>query len=1260
MKNKTNFRQNKLNYKIILVCLSIISIFLISEAALADSTLTETYTTPEGNFVIHYTSDSTGEPVNAVTSLQVQSLGQRLQQIRTKALSYGFNDPGSVKPVDILEQGINAHGGCGGMNFDPYWLDGGVYPAPSTPNEKVYVPFHEYMHVIQFCYAHSLATGGGQWITEGQARMSQDKYSSATDAENGSSLYSYIGQVMGYLRNPDRSLFDLSYDASLFWGYLADKYGTITTEPDRGFDVLVQFWESLESFGGSHPTIEMVFADMFTKLGYPGTTLQDVYKDFIVANYAKDVTSAPAKYKYVDETQAPGSYGPVTLNRDESLTNNSFKAGTESVSAYQPKYYQFNPASDVRRITIDTTQYSGQTLFYDVITIDQTDTFTERRFETQNLSVTLTGQYKKVLLIISGLETQSTPFNYYISTGGQIKEYLQILTPTNSDLANVGYFREPEKFIAIVVVNNGSNSIKGLSAEVFQASTTKSSVRILSVVYINGLYFLELQPTAALYTAGWADLTISIPSGTGLSDTKANSVLYEESRYSKRFNTIIVLDTSLSMNNIEKIDAAKAAARLYTNSETDGNYLGLVEFSTNGNVVVSMDNVTDNRNLMITGINSLVANGFSTSVGDGIFSALQELVTVINATGSGIGTNYKKIIVLTDGQENNAKYISDVFWQVVNNQTHFYSVILGTDAEGSALQSLSETAIKGGAFYAFEPASGTLANDLADTYRTIFNDDTNRYTIYKYKDVINTTNWQLNHQFPLNVAMSGETSVVLNYRATNEPSNPQLILPNGTILVPDITDHSTGGIGHYGHFIWKLPAVLNGLYNITLKPSTDYFEYYIEASTTGPYTANIYFGATGTQRVVGNPMPIMVSLSDNVSSLKNAVVEATILSGTNYEDIFTWNINLYDDGMHNDLYPNDGVYGTVFYPTVYTGGYIVDIKATGTDNAGNPYTIYNSESFIMDQASDKDQDSMPDNWELRNGLNPNDNSDAAGDNDNDGLLNLYEYLAGSSPLLADTDYGGEGDYAEVFNGHNPRDAKDDVLHSPYLTGIPQNGKNTIFFAFNGSYSVFGLYRATAMSGPYTLISGSITPTQDNYTDMGLVNGNTYYYKMLGKTASNRLTGYSNILVLKPNVDTMKPSGIVIINNNEKHTDNRDITIKFFSLSPDIVTIELADNPKFIGKVTHSVTNTISWNLGSANGLKMVYYRFIDTTGNVGGFPNGDYGFVGVFLHDPTPYTAPSTTTSSTSSSAPGIPSFTIPAIFMAVPILVLWKKRMTK
>lgn len=67
-------------------------------------------------------------------------------------------------------------------------------------------------------------------------------------------------------------------------------------------------------------------------------------------------------------------------------------------------------------------------------------------------------------------------------------------------------------------------------------------------------------------------------------------------------------------------------------------------------------------------------------------------------------------------------------------------------------------------------------------------------------------------------------------------------------------------------------------------------------------------------------------------------------------------------------------------------------------------------------SDDADSDGLPNTWESRYELNPNDPADARTDFDNDGLSNLQEYQSEANPTMADTDADGLPDKWEYDHG----------------------------------------------------------------------------------------------------------------------------------------------------------------------------------------------------------------------------------------------------
>lgn len=142
---------------------------------------------------------------------------------------------------------------------------------------------------------------------------------------------------------------------------------------------------------------------------------------------------------------------------------------------------------------------------------------------------------------------------------------------------------------------------------------------------------------------------------------------------------------------------------------------------------------------------------------------------------------------------------------------------------------------------------------------------------------------------------------------------------------------------------------------------------------------------------------------------------------------------------------------------------------------------------------DSDNDGMPDDWELANGLNPNNPFDATLDPDNDHLNNRGEYENRCNPNLADTDTDTLVDGWEVTYGFNPNSSTGGLAASSSLGafGISGGSKNVSVvgnYAYVAAGSA-GLVIVNISSPESPVLAGSYTAKTAN--DVTVSNGYAY-------------------------------------------------------------------------------------------------------------------------------------------------------------------------
>lgn len=1234
------------------------------------------------NYTIYYTDDDPASD-HFVSQARVLDFGNILEEIRAMYVGWGFNPPQS--PMDVFiywidyvnpgTYGLNALAWPDKMAFDSYFLGNTNNYGSVTVVENHTIPAHELLHTVQRNYPVNTLpypdNFGGQWVLEGQARCIQDKVYDFTDQADGTEAISYLDEVEAYLGNPSRSLTSLSYEAVLFWAYATEQYGLITDEPQRGVDLLVEFWEVAESpaFGSAGDPVA-VFDQALINLGHTGVTFEDVYSDFVVANYAKDLSgpNVPDKYHYLDESQPPGSYRLVEFNKDETPADGDPTNGHSSLLIWTPQYIRFkcdHQTSNFYKVEVTETTNDG--ILINMLVVKNDDILIERRVIGSTFSSSFYADADEIVLVLSGLDNNQATFaevDYSISSIDT--QAIDILNPLEVNPAYVGDHADPDKFLIIADVNDGSNPIIGLSSNEFDVEVGGVITPVLSSAFVMGLYFLEVKAPVQT-TGGSYDLTVS---AGGVSDVEVSAVIYSDDWA----DSIVVIDKSGSMTANDKIDAAKAAARLYVNSFDTPELLGLVEFNETARLLHPLGDVSTYRTDILNLIDAIIAWG-RTTVGGGMLEAQNELY--LNSDP----THKTHIVLLTDGRENEDPEIQTIRPLISGNNTVMDVVLIGDDAQVGLLQAIAQET-GGSIYFAMDPASGTLATDLASIYRSVAEDVQNQYRIYSSREEKLGT-WTAQDTFLLDQV--SDASAVFSYRCETslEFVNPYLLLPDFSTMTPTyFREHQSGVSGdYYGHFVWKLPTPDAGQYRINITASGD-VEYFFEVGAHGPVSIRMYSDIGMTVKQIGERVPIIVSLVDNAPII-GADVVAEIMTGKNYTNTRTWDLKLYDDGGHGDGLPDDGVYGNYFTRSMGLGldinqtgiTFMVKINATGfSDVSGDFRREMNGAFHLVAPADwDDDMDGLPNRWEESYGLDPMNalgDDGASGDPDQDGLNNLQELDNGTSPTNSDTDGGGENDYSEVLNGRDPFYMEDDFFYSitksrgicPQARTIPENQNVTIIYTMEPIFSnlSFTIYRSQEPDRNFGLVVAGLTGNIGYYIDDGVTNDQMYYYKVVSVGPGGERSGYSTSVSTTPKVDVTPPFGSIMINNGDKLTNSIEVVLDIYA-NPDAVEFRISNNPRFDGASWVAIGSDLDdrpWTL-DGEGKQTVYAQFRDASGNIGGHYNGSYAFSSIIVD--LLVTAPTTTGPTTPTVTPfweeWLPVIVAGVIVLTIVLVIVLRRR---
>jgi Mg-chelatase subunit ChlD len=1084
------------------------------------------------------------------------------------------------------------------------------------------VPLHEMFHFQQAKYP-GLSDPSEDWAFEAQARSIQDKIciganrSTAQcfdDIDTGDA--NYVGEVRYYLGNPNYPILQYSYTAALFWTYLTEKYGTAPTNDsvEGGMNLIVEFWKEAAAHTGRDGVA--VLNSVLTTLGHT-QRFRDIWKDFAVANYAKDLTGSgvPARYKYADMAQPGGSYGPVALSLDRALgAGEALVDSDETVYAWGARYYQLRPAATVPTIAISVTQDSTAQLYYTVLGVKGNDLAYEYNLEARNLAHTVVNNgYDKVVLIVAGLDNLA---NYRYAVNGT-QPTLHILSPTTANVARVGSNTAPDKFrVTLEVLRADGTTMPGVSLSDFSFQVGTQGVptaSILSAATIMGQQWFILRAPAQSAAARY-DLQVTYSSLVSATEVQAVD-------YTPRTDAdnMLLIDKSGSMGASGKMDAAKAAARLFVDSWQTGDQIGVVTFNETPALSMPLTAWSDtSRQNAFNAINALAAGG-GTNIGDTLRLGWDQL----KAHGS--SAHDWSLVLLSDGDERDSTpvesfdYMMHVFRTTTERHPVVNTVAVGPDADRPRMQ---RVAADTGGSYQYVSLSSFPANsvklNIDYRFRSIAASTLGLQPFYVQVGPLADGLPNVDDLYIPVASGAGELTLSLSW--DNAVASWEGVLHDPANAHVAEFKHDSR------HSVWRVAYPAGGNWRLEVTqvnpPGT---EYLVDANLRSDLTMEAYLVVPPDERKPGVPMPILVSLTDT-GPIAGAGVAATVdtPSGPPLGLFF------YDDGRHDDGAADDGLYGATFYQTGQRGSYSVLIGAAGHSTVHGNFMRYQMLAFHLlsdadyppdpehpnPAADDTDGDGLSNEWEQRysrcvNPLVP----DGGADPDNDRFTNLQEQAAGTDPCNPDSDGGGEADGTDP----NPLNPSDDAIQPTRLAAYAGIGKVFIRYAPRVEYRWVDVFRADNPNGPFAYYDEYVADATGVVTDTGVSNGQTYCYTVIGQDNAGRISGSLMPGCATPKADPWPPHGTVSINGGASATGCRNVTLSLWAsdaVEPEYVSpatrmmlpptdsasgvqdVLIGNQPDLSDGVWQPYRPTQAWTLTQPEGLAAVFARFRDGAGNL--------------------------------------------------------------
>jgi len=961
---------------------------------------------------------------------------------------------------------------------------------------------HELFHHIQFRYADNGGESGcsgvwGKTACEGMARAMQDKIYFDLDLDpEASCVAPFLGQVENYLDEPSMPLWSSSYDAALWWTWLMEQYGTVTTEPQRGTDFVARWWMDAQENIGSPSAWSIT--DRTIKETQPTQSVTKAFHDFIIANVVKDLeianTSASfrQRFSYRDEDPVPGranlqDYPPVSITDSMVVLNAGSREVPYSVAPYGARYATWNvsdcPTGSILRYEVEPSQsflpggfgvVADTKSFYALIPTQGSNPGrpawvykAHTRDWTRELVQPL-DRYERLITVIAG--RYGDVQGVHRVTCDTVAHEAELPFASSTNPVTPGPLGPGESFILDVRVPPVGTNLRGALRAVDAES-----------IAIGGGVPLRLEPgprrdpNLAFAFRATVDGTATVAPGDydlTLEFGGRTTTIPQALRIGPAApQVLLALDTTASMAQptaAPKLAVLRRAARNLVYGLPAEARLGLIAFAGNGTEpdqdatlrapLQALD--AAHRERVRTALDALVAGpGRTTPLGDALALAIAEF-------GARAEPRQRRhVVLLSDGSESEGQRWADVDQDVIAAGIAVHTIAFGPQADQPLLARIA--AATGGTYQYVDSAAAADEAGLGEAMASVGDVAQDRTVLSNESITIagNSTE-TVRVRVPDGLATGTRHRFFAVIDRTQAGvggiAQVRVLRPDGVELVDGVDG---ARVQRIGDDVVVDGRIITGEWSVQVTGAAGVSALPVQVHAAVSASAGLR-ATVGLDRPLGHPPTVGDTLVGDSSVVQVALLLPAVqkvreaAARMRSPDGQVQLVALNDDGEYGDVRADDGIWSGTFRrqtsgsPTAFPdedtlpgvrGSYRADVTvATAADAVPTDQFSFNFSKVQWvvrggGTLPDTDLDLMPDRYEQRHVCLDPALADGSMDIDGDARASLLEFQSGTDPCDADSDGGGEDDGSEIARGAQPLDPSDDAVPRIAYAGIEVPG-----------------------------------------------------------------------------------------------------------------------------------------------------------------------------------------------------------------------------